>query len=191
MKKKIVLILMGLLIISLPVMAEEKPATQIEEFITKKGQIIVKEFYDVETLPGHLGKYTWGLMKITALVIYQPGIFDKLYGLKIYIEEEGKYPDKNTSFLDFEELISLSEALGYMIELSGKWALAEREYTEVFFQTEGDYKIGFYQEGLKQTAFSQSGRIGSASIWLRMSDLEIIKSSIEKGLAKLESLGAS
>lgn len=187
MKKGFVLILVTLLVMAaMPVIAEEKPATQLEQFTAKKGEILVKEFYDIG---GILGEYG-ASMEITALVLYEPGATKRLYGLKIYIEESGDYPDQNTSFLDFEELISLSKALSYMIELSEKWALMEKEYTEVLFQTEGDYQIGFFQNGLAQSAFSESGRIGSASIFLGIIDLKIVKALIDKGIAKLESLGA-
>ncbi len=191
MKKGFALILAGLLVtVAMPVIAEEKPATQLEQFTTKKGEIIIKEFYELGKLSGHLGEYLYGRMEIKALVIYQPGMPNKLYGLKIYIKEGGEYSNENTSFLDFGEIKALSEALGYMIELSKKWASIKKEYIEVIFQTQGDYKIGFYQKELKQSAFSESGRIGSASIYLTMKDLETFKSLIDEGLAKLESLGA-
>ena len=187
MKRGFILILVTLLVMAAtPVIAQEKPATQLEQFTAKKGEILVKEFYDIG---GILGEYG-ASMEITALVLYEPGATKRLYGLKIYIEESGDYPDTDTSFLDFEELISLSKALSYMIELSKKWALMEKEYTEVLFQTEGDYKIGFFQDGLAQSAFSESGRVGSASILLGIVDLKIAKELIDKGIAKLESLGA-
>jgi len=187
MKKGFALILVALLVmIAIPIAAEEKPATQLEQFITKKGEIIIKEFYNIGTLSGKF----YGTMETTALVIYPPGMSNKLYGLRIHMKGGGEYPKENTSFLDFEEIISLSGALDYMIELSEKWASIEKEYIEVVFQTQGDYKIGFYQKGLEQGAFSKSGRIGSASAFLGMKDLETFKSLIDKGLAKLKSLGA-
>ncbi len=77
-----------------------------------------------------------------------------------------------------------------MIELSEKWASMEKEYTKVPFQTEGDYKIGFFQDGLAQSAFSESGRIGSTSIFLGIVDLKIAKELIDKGMAKLRFLRA-
>ena len=187
MKKGFVLTLVMLLVMAaMPVIAQEKAATQLEQFTSKKGEIIIKEFYDIGEI---LGKYG-GFTEITALVLYEPGATKRLYGLKIHIEESGQYPDQNTSFLDFEELISLSSALSYMIELSEKWASMEKEYTEVLFQTEGDYQIGFFQDGLTQSAFSESGRIGSASIFLGTTDLGTAKELIDEGIAKLESLGA-
>jgi len=187
MRKRIVLILVGLLVmVVIPAIAEEKPKTKLEQFIAKKGEIIIKEFYDVGLIWSRHGAQ----MKTTALVIYEPGASSKIYGLQIRIKEGGKYPKENISFLDFKEIESLSQALGYMIELSKKWASIEKEYTEVIFRTQGDYEIGFYQEGLEQSAFSESDHIGSASIYLGMENLEIFKSHIDKALAKLKSLGA-
>jgi len=184
MRRGIILVLMVVLVmIASPVMAEQEPATQLERFMGERGRIVVKEFYDVGRFLGPAGIK----MMVRGLVIYQPGGI-RLYGLRIgvksLLEEEG------SCFLDFKEVASLLEALDYIIGLSKKWASVEKEYTEVIFSTEGGFEIGFYQEGLKQKAFCEVGRVGSISIPLEMKDLETIKLLVDKGLVKLKSLGA-
>lgn len=187
MKKGIALILVGLLVmIAIPVMAEEKSATQLEQLIAKKGEVIIKDSYYIGTIKCYLTdlrsgeKVPTGALKITALVIYQLGTAERLYGLEICIGGE-------TSFLDFEEVESLSKALSYMIELSGEI----KKSTEIFFQTKGDFKIGFSTKGLIPIAFSQTGSgIYSAFINMGIEELKNIKELIDKALIELKSLGA-
>ncbi|GAH25248.1 unnamed protein product, partial [marine sediment metagenome] len=71
--------------VAMPAIAEEKPATQLGQFVTKKGEIIIKEFYDI----GKLSDGYYGNMEITALIVHQPGMPNKLYGLMIDIKESG------------------------------------------------------------------------------------------------------
>lgn len=186
--KRIALILAGVLVIIAGLaIAQQKTATQLEDSATKTGTIIIKDFYEVGIKKG---KAMASKMEMRALVVYQFGAPDKRYGLEIFIDAGAPEPQySNRSFLDFEEVISLSEALQYMLEQIGK---EEKEYTEILFNTRDYFTIGFYQKKLKSTVFARSGGIYPAIISFRSSreTLEEIKAFVDKGLDKLRSLGA-
>jgi hypothetical protein len=71
----------------------------------------------------------------------------KIKRLRIEVTEAGKFKKEDTSFLDLDEVESLSKALTYMMELSEKWKGTNRPYTEVVFSTRGSFQIGFYHKG--------------------------------------------
>jgi len=159
------------------------PATKLEAFISKKGKLIVKDFYELGEIAGSYGSK----IELKALIIYEPGReSQKIRGLKIDVSGGGRYEHSNTSFLDLEEIKSLSKAIEYMVGLSAKWAGINKEYTEVIFSTKGDFDIGFWQKGTEQRAFSSSGYIGKATCYFSsMQDLSSVKAIADKGLKLL------
>ena len=158
----------------------KEPATKLEEFLAKKGKLIVKEFYDLGEVTGRYGSK----IELKALVIYEPGDnSQRVRGLKIEITEGGRYEKSNTAFLDLEEVESLSKAIGYMTNLSSKWKGINKKYTEIIFSTKGDFQIGFYQKGTKQAAFSSAGYIGKTRCFFAsMNDLNSVKVHADKGI---------
>ena len=190
MKKFVRIVLCVLVLVPLIVSAQVKkedkakePATKLEAFLAKKGKLIIKEFYDLGQMPGRYGSK----VKFTALVIYEPGQeSQRVRGLKIEVSEGGRYERSNTSFLDLEEIESLSKGIEYMIGLSAKWKGINKEYTEVVFSTKGDFNIGFYQKGAEQGAFSSSGYIGKVTcFFFSVQDLSSVKAIADRGLKLL------
>ena len=190
MKKFLITVLCVLVLVPLVASAQVKkedkakePATKLEAFLAKKGRLIIKEFYDLGEVAGRYGSK----IEFTALVIYEPGQeSQRVRGLKIEVTEGGRYERSNTSFLDLEEIESLSKAIEYMVGLSAKWAGINKEYTEVIFSTKGDFDIGFWQKGTEQRAFSSSGYIGKATCYFSsMQDLSSVKAIADKGLKLL------
>ena len=161
----------------------KEPATKLEAFLAKKGKLIVKDSYRLGEVTGRYGSK----IEFSALVIYEPGQeSQRIRGLKIEVTEGGKYERSNISFLDLEEIESLSKALEYMSSLSVKWKDIEKDYTEVVFSTKDDFDIGFYQSGIKQGVFSSSGYIGKATCFFSsMQDLSSIKTIADEGLKLL------
>lgn len=162
--------------------ASEKtePATKLERFFSKKGHLYVKEFYDAGRVSGQYGTN----ISVKALVVYDPGKeAEKIRGLKIEVYEGGRLEKSNSSFLDIDEVGSLSNALEYMINLIDKFKATNREYTEVIFSTKGEFKVGFYQKGSSFTAFASSGYIREATSFLPVESLSELKAVIDKGFS--------
>lgn len=188
--KRIALVLAGLLvIIAGSAIAQQETATQLEDFAIKEGAIIVKVSYAMGQLD------IWGytsVMEVAVVTSYEVGIPDTFYGMTIRIGGSGS---TKTSLFDFGEVVSLSEALDYMVIQSEEWDLENREYTEVYFKIRDDFRIGFFQEETAQTVFAQSGKIAKTTVnWKenkRVTATEIlrnIKALVDKGLDKLKSL---
>ena len=161
---------------------EQRPQTQLESFLSSKGTLLVKDFYELGKVGGI------GSMSVDAVVITQPGQTDrKIRGLRIEVAESGRLERSDTSFLDMDEIDSLSKALAYMSDLALKWKGTEKqEYTEVQFATKGDFAIGFYQRKKDQGGFVSSGRIGAARAFINVADFPKIKALVDQSLAVLQ-----
>jgi hypothetical protein len=167
-----------------PPVSEPKPQTKLEAFLSSKGTLVVKDFYELGKVGG-LGSS----MSMDAVVLTQPGQEDqKIRGLRVEVSESGRLERSNTSFLDMDEIESLSKALSYMTGLSEKWKPIEKqEYSEVQFATKGDFRIGFYQRKKNQGAFVSSGTVGVARAFIDVQDFAKIKGFVDQGLSLLQS----
>lgn len=125
---------------------QKEPATKLEQFLAKKGKLIIKDSEEAGVLKGQYGTK----ITVDALAIYEPAKeAEKIRGLRIEVYGGGRLERSDASFLDMDEVESLSQAITYMISLLEKWQGKSREYTEVIFSTKGDFQLGFYQKGTK------------------------------------------
>jgi hypothetical protein len=158
--------------------------TKLEEFISKKGDLIVKEFYELGSVSAMYGSR----LDFKAITAYAPGNENnKLKGLKVEITEIGKTTRNKAILLDMDEMESTIQAIDYMTALAEKWSGQERSYTEVEFSTKGYFRIGFYQEGIKQTYFAQCGDIGALYCFFKSpTSFAEVRTKVENGLSILQ-----
>lgn len=186
MKKCLFVVICGFVLVPFTASAQvregakvEEPATKLEAFLAKKGKLIIKDVYELGEVAGSYGSK----IEFDVLVIYEPGQeSQRVRGVKIKVSGGGKYERSDTSFLDFEEVESLSRAIEYMVDLLSKWEGVNKGYTEVIFSTKGDFQIGFFQQGTKRRTFASSGRIGKATCFFPLEGLSSIKSIVNRGL---------
>ena len=182
------LIVVGLMFV-LPCFAfgeeiEKIPTTNIEKFMSKKGNMTIKEYYPI----GDMSEK--GNAVFEALVLSDPSEkIAKTKGLRVEVSEEnGRFMRPNAVFIDFEELESLSKAVGYMADLSNKWNQSKKDaYTEVTFSTTGDFKVGFYVKDKKQKMYIHAGVIGKTSLFADADHLEEVKKYIDSAIVLLKS----
>jgi hypothetical protein len=160
----------------------QEAATALEAFLGKRGRLIVKDYYSLGRISG------MGSIELKGLVIYEPGGTQKIKGLRAEVAESGRLERTNNSFIDLDELESLSQALTYMIDLAKKWnGLARDSYTEVIYTSKGEFQVGFYQQSGKLGAFCRSGSIGPADAFIEVADLEKMKTLVDQARALLAS----
>lgn len=186
MRRTITFLIISLMFLPLLAFAQEKPkgepATKLEQFLSKKGKLIVKDSNNVGQITGQYGTK----VDIEALVIYEPGKeSERIRGLRIEVHGGGRLERSDTSFLDMDEVESLSQAISYMVRIVEKWKDTSREYTEVIFSTRGDFQLGFYQKATSVNAFAKSGIIGTATCFFPISELPRFKTLIDKGVSVL------
>ena len=161
--------------------SEKAPSTAIEAFMGKRGRMIIRDSYDIGTTR------STGTIKMDALVIYEPNSAQKVKGLRVEVQEAGRFERSSTSFIDFEELDGLSQALAYLIDLENKWSGQPREpYTEVSYTSKGEFEVGFYKRGNDRAVYCKSGRIGAATAFLTIADLPKLKAFVDQAISVLK-----
>lgn len=155
---------------------QPEPATKLEQFLSKTGEVIVKDFYsagDVDSITVHVVK------------VYEVGKeAQSIKGLRIEVREKGR---QNVSFLDTDEVEGLRKAIWLMRGLIDKFKGMNREYTEVVFSTKGNFTLGCYQKGTEVKFFVQSGGIGATGYYFSTDDdLATFGAIVDKGLSLLQ-----
>ncbi len=162
-----------------------KNVTKLQKFLAQKGTLIIKDFYKLGNLPGLYST----AMNFDAIVFYEPGKEEeRVKGLKIEITEPRTYgQNSETAFLDLEELESLSKALQYMSTLKENWKDKPKEYTEVIFETKGNFKAGFFKQKDEINAFASCGYGNGAHCFFKATDeLLGIKNKINEAITLLK-----
>jgi hypothetical protein len=160
---------------------EQLPATELEAFLGAHGQMMLKDFYNVGVMHGS------GTVEIQGLVISEPTKAGKVKGLRIEVTDFGATARSNTSFIDADELESLSRAIAYMSQAAEKWDFqAHGQYSEALYTSKGEFQIGFYENGKDAKAFCRSGTIGAATAYIRISDLPRMKGYVDQAIALLQ-----
>jgi hypothetical protein len=159
-----------------------QPSTKLEAFLGKHGRLIIKDFYDLGQISSA------GRVHMDGLVIYEPGSPDKIKGLRVEVTESGSLERSNTSFIDLDELKSLSDAIAYVSDISKKWQGQSHDpYTEIIYSSKGEFEVGFYQQGTKSNAFVSSGSIGKVNAFLKTADLDRLKNMVDQAISVLNS----
>jgi len=162
-----------------------KTGTKLEAFLGKHGQILVKDLYDVGHVKCEYESIGAGV-DMKGIVIYEPGSSQKIKGLRVEVTQSGSR--SSISFIDMDELQSLSDAIAYVSDLSKKWAgQIHQPYTEITYISKGEFDLGFYQEGTKATAYVRSGTLGNTIAFLKTGQLDAMKDVVDKASVLLGS----
>lgn len=180
--KKALIVIICLVLLSTVALTNE--VSEYESFISESGELVIKDFYAI----GKIDRGFEASTEVQALVLTHPQTERVLKGLIInvntYVNKIGARSE--TSFLSEEESLSLSSALAYIIETTRKWVSEQKEYTEIVFNVTDDFRVGFYQKGLKQEAFLSCGKISNVTHFLKKVDeLTILKEYTDKGISLL------
>jgi|ERR1017187_2259314 hypothetical protein len=153
-----------------------EPATKLESSLAKRGRLILTDSYELGTM------VAVGEMKMDALVIYEPGAEQqRIRGIRIVVSVVRQ---SSTSFLDMEEIDSLSKAIEYMTILAGAWNAGNRDADrKVTFSTRGDFSLSFYHNKSETSGFASSGAV---MCFFELKDLRTLKEMIDKGSAILQ-----
>ncbi|HEV7520706.1 MAG TPA: hypothetical protein VGP89_06360 [Candidatus Angelobacter sp.] len=161
---------------------KDQPSTALEALLSKHGQLVMKEFYDLGTVRD------MGRVQLQALVISAPSGAQKTKGLKIQVTEAGNYERESAAFLDVDELEGLAQALVYMSDAAAKWdGQSHAPYTEIIYTSKSEVQIGFYRKGSETRAFCKTGSIGTATAYLKMEQLPTLKGFVDQAITLLKS----
>jgi hypothetical protein len=172
-------------------------ATDLQLIASSKGHLVVKEFYapgDVKTPDGK------GL-RLEPVVFSAPAILRdrKAYGFKlsqlIRVQVNGAVQHRPSRWvwLDYDESVSLSAALGKLLELGQRPAEGGRSTTEADFNTKSGLVFSFIRDEKEPTGtvrLDMLPQYEGDDITLSLADVRELRTMLDKGLSRLRELGA-
>jgi hypothetical protein len=197
----------------LPNSAKDEPATKLEKFMARKNVLIVKDAYSVGSVPGQQGSE----VKVEAVVVSAVGEVTKIYGLSLIrfanraSVGERLSAKEAVSFVDFDEIASLQNALEYVskiaTEASPETPGAGRppasndsradedgpanSSTEFSLLTRGGLKAGMLQLGRQQTGFIQFNTAAQeVAVFFGIGALGRFRNLVSQARTRLVALGA-
>jgi hypothetical protein len=114
-----------------------RPRTRLEEFVARKGTLLVKGFTEIGTVQGEEGS----AMKITAVEITDSGKQDKAYGLVLAIRSRAGR--EATAWVDYDELGPFLSAVDALRNIDATAATKMQNY-EATYRTRGDVELTNY-----------------------------------------------
>jgi hypothetical protein len=143
---KILTIGTAIILFSSILLAQEEmkaPQSTYEQFLSGKGTMITKDFFEMPPLQSSYQKLSVKVVRLAALQT------EKLF---LTFTAEAKYSDKQAAIV-YDDLLEVDKALETIAEKSQEDQAQDIGYRERYFVTNDGFKIGYFQSGSKQTVF--------------------------------------
>lgn len=150
------------------------PATKLEAFSARTGIVLVKGYTSLGTVNG-MGRVSIDVREFRDASNPKSA----QYGVAFEVKESGRLERENTSFIDEDEIDSLIRGLDYIGKI-------ERSVTafgnfEAHYKTKGDLSFVVFSGRGGEISFAvSSGRIGKTQAYLKISDIEQIRSLLDQ-----------
>lgn len=147
-------------------------ATKIEAFSAKTGIVMIKGFSTVGRIRGQ------GVVTIDAREFRDASVPGQgVYGIAIEVKEAGRLERESRSFVDLDEIDSLVRGLDYISKIAK--GVTQLNDFEAQYRTKGDFAVTVFSDAGGGLSLSvESGRVGKTSAFLKMTDLETLKTHI-------------
>ena len=182
-----------------PAPVEAKPDSQprLKKLLSSTDRLIVKHFFPTSSVVDpRKGEFvTAGFCEFGPVVVFEPQKeSERLKGIRIEIHStyvrENAYskPDKSVSFLDLDEARDLENALSYMGRTEEDWSKQRpADDIEVTFTSKDDFTAVMLPGPNGDILLFQSGRVGSAALYLPINLLGDATTKLRSAVATAES----
>jgi hypothetical protein len=146
------------------------PTTKLEAFSARTGIVLVKGFTTLGTVNG-MGRVSIDVREFRDASNPKSA----QYGVAFEVKTSGRLERENTSFIDEDEIDSLVRGLDYISKI-------DRSVTtfgnfEAQYRTKGDLSLVVFSGGGGEISLAvSSGRIGKTTAFLKLADVEQIRS---------------
>jgi hypothetical protein len=156
--------------------------TRIEALLATPNVVLVTDYYRIDMRFGPS-------MRIDAVVVEAADPPRRLRGVRVQVRDnENRSRQEGTSFLDVDEVRSLSRAVTSMAELAEKWTgQDDRQATELSFTSTGGFRLAIRQSARIPRAFLSTGLLDPVITSIEISELVILKQAFDQALAILNS----
>lgn len=163
-----------------PTKQASRSITNVEEFSSKKGMVVIKGFTSVGTISNQIGSIE--VSAIESFDAASPSNIAK--GVSITVKQSIRIEKSNTSFVDAEEIDGLISGIDYISSI--KSDVTKQKNFEAKYRTNGNFNVVvFNKDAGELLAVVASGDVSYASVFVEMSDLARLKQLLIDAKAKL------
>ena len=157
-------------------------ATQVEALLAAPNTLLVTDYYYVDTRFGPN-------LRIDAVIVEAIGSPTRAKGLRVQVrDKENRSRQEGTSYMDLDELTTLSRALTSMTELAEKWTSHDdRRASELAFTSAGGFRLAIRQSARLPRAYLSTGLLDPVATSIDISELGTLKVAFDEALAILQS----
>jgi hypothetical protein len=162
-------------------LAEPIIATRIESLLATPNLVLVVDYYRIDMRFGPN-------LRVDAVIVEGVETRERLKGVRVQVRDnDNRNRQEGTSYIDLEELAALTRGVSSMAELAAKWALDDRQATELSFTTNGGFRMAVRQSARIPRAFLSTGLIDPVITSMEIAELPTLKQAFEQALAILNS----
>ena len=158
-------------------------ATQLEALLAAPNTLLVADYYYIDMRFGPN-------LRIDAVIVEGlGGPPARVKGLRVQVrDKENRSRQEGTSYMDLEELTTLSRALTPMAELAEKWTgRDDRRATELSFTSAGGFRLAIRQSARLPRAYLSTGLLDPVATSIDITELGTLKVAFDEALAILNS----
>jgi hypothetical protein len=163
-----------------PIVFDPVIATRVEALLAEPNTVLVTDYYYVDTRFGPN-------LRIDAVIVDAIGSPARVKGLRVQVRDNGnRSRQEGTSYMDLEELTTLSRALTSMTELAEKWTSHDdRRASELAFTSAGGFRLAIRQSARLPRAYLSTGLLDPVATSIDISELGTLKVAFDEALAIL------
>lgn len=182
---KPLLLLFSILCLSMPLQAEEPQAqkTELEMFNAKSGSVIIKGYSTVAKIDFK----NESSLEIDVKEYNDASSGERRYGITVAVNQGGRVERKETAYIDEAEIDSLVKGIDYISKIDK--SATKLDNFEAQYKTKGSLSIVvFNSANSKLMAGISAGRIGTASVYMELLELNKIRDGITKAKELIEAV---
>jgi hypothetical protein len=154
-------------------------ATRIESLLATPNLVLVVDYYRIDMRFGPN-------LRVDAVIVEGVETRERLKGLRVQVRDnDNRNRQEGTSYIDIEELGTLTRGVSSMAELAAKWALDDRQATELSYTTNGGFRLAIRQSARIPRAFLSTGLVDPVITSLEVAELPTLKQAFEQAMAIL------
>ena len=163
-----------------PIVFDPVIATRVEALLAEPNTVLVTDYYYVDTRFGPN-------LRIDAVIVEAVGSPARVKGLRVQVRDNGnRSRQEGTSYMDFEELTTLSRALTSMTELAEKWTNNDdRRASELAYTSAGGFRLAIRQSARVPRAYLSTGLLDPVATSIDITDLGTLKFAFDEALSIL------
>jgi hypothetical protein len=164
------------------IMYQPEIRTKVEALLATPDLALAADYYRIDMRFGPN-------LRIDAVVVGAIDSQSRARGVRVQVrDDENRARPEGTSFLDMEEVVSLSRALTPMTEMAEKWTgRDDRRSMELTFTSAGGFRLAIREFGRVQRAYLSTGLYEPSITSIDVTELVTLKLAFDQALTILNS----